>query len=96
MKIRWPRRRWAVRFVLDTPYGPEPPYISPARYWTRAGAQEARDAERALYEAEPGLVGKVALDVVEAGPFNEAQWERDLDEAERVVREQRRAARWPR
>jgi hypothetical protein len=39
--IRWPRRRWGFEVFLATPNGYSDSDTSPARYWTRSGAERA-------------------------------------------------------
>jgi hypothetical protein len=81
MDLRWPRRRWAVRYTLTNPHRGVvvDDHVAPARYWTRSGAQDVADREIEEYAKIPALRAAMTIQVVHAGPFNEAAYLAEAD-----------------
>lgn len=88
MKIRWPRRRWAIETTELHPGTHEVEYrgCDPRRYWTRKGAELVLDDDLVAYG---DFMHLMSLRVVNAGPFNEKEYLSGLDrELERLKRGQ--------
>jgi len=77
---KWMRRRWGTEFVIRNPRREVVDrYVSPARYWTKGGAEVAAGIESIEYQREPLLADLVTITPVKVGPYDRDRYEADLD-----------------